>query len=476
MRTLIRASQLHPDISGAVKAYADPLYPNYSYLSGVSGLKTVPIGNTLYFTLNNNNGNFVQSFAGLTGNVNITGTSGIYSYVSGGSTIVFGLTGATSVNRLNTLSGNLTLSGAGNVDVWPLNASTIAISGISITGQENIVSYFSGGAIRLSAQTVSQINNKSGSITLIGENGTSVRVTGQNIYIDSSGAKNAGVKSLNTISGSDILLSGTNDININTNTFLKTITFSYIGSGWGTNLSTQAGSYNWIGYQNFFASGNSATFINGDRNYLVGNKSVSTINCNDGYFANNKGCTYINLSGAYLFNQTGSTIINGVNMTGGDAFPHPYSFGIGNSVNNSYFGNINLKALISGGQVIKAMKVPRTKYSGIQVPTGAALVGHVDYFACKYAPVTDFLASFAGKDFEETIYGRKYFVIARGTNLQTVIKDQADLFGGSDDYGIFIESGNDANFYIMASGKSTESTIFHASLQYSQFTLDPSYD
>jgi len=476
MRTLIRASQLNSDVSGLVKQYADPLYPNYHTLSGVSGIKSTPGSNsTLYFSLQNFESGMVNGLNGLHGNVFVTGRSGIYTY-SDGTGIYFSLTGGNFVNKLNTLTGSLTLSGAGTIDIWPYSPNIIAISGMSITGEKNIVSYVSGNIIRLSAQTVSKLNSVSGAVNLVGSGGANIIVNGQNIIIDATNAARSGVGAINNLRGDDITIAGAalGNIDVYTNPYLNTISLSYIGSGFGQPafIGSNVSSTYFIGSNNTFYSPNNSIFANSINTVYSGNNQVTAINSSGCSINNNTECSVINSNISAVNNTTGATLINGNNINAG--FNHPYSLGIGNSSNNSYFATINLKALVSGGQVLKAMKVAKTNYSGIKVPTGCALIGHIDYYAVKYSPVTDFLASFP--NIEQTIYGRKYFIATRGTNLQTQIKDQADLFGGTDRYGVFIESGNDASIYLYASGNSSESTIFHACVQYSQFALDTSYD
>jgi hypothetical protein len=133
-----------------------------------------------------------------------------------------------------------------------------------------------------------------------------------------------------------------------------------------------------------------------------------------------------------------------------------------------------MKAVISGGfgvtgfNPIKKMRVPKSNYDGIFVQTGSVIMGHIDYVAARYN-IQDFYASYDVAS--DGIYGRKHFVVQRGTNLKIDIKDQADLFGGNDKYSIFLSGANDTKLYILASGFSGHDAVFMANLYYTQFNL-----
>lgn len=467
MITRVRASQLHPDVSGLVRGYTEDLYPNYSDIQGVSGITVANSGGVCIVGGGSIFGSgLVNTLNGLVGLVNVTGRSGIFAQVSG-QTIILNLTGKNDVSSLNSITGDLNLAGYGTIDVWPLNATTIAISGIPITGQQNITSYISGGVIRLAAQLVSKINNQSGALTFVGQGGITVSGSGSNIYFNGDGI-NTGVNSINDVNGNIVLKSG-NDISIEPNIYTKEITLSYNGHGLGNGNIVGSGvsSYAWFGDANFFQSGTYA-FANGNNNNFYSYLNLSTLNAIGCTFNSCKNSTFINTTGSTFNNVSGSTFING---TAQSSFPHPYSFGVGNSMANSYDNRITMKALCSGGQM-KPMRVAKTSYSGIFIPTGCAIVGHIDYVAARYN-ITDFLASFS---ISGGIYGRKYFTVQRNTNLAVSVVDQADFFGGNDYYGVFLSGGADEALYIWASGYGTDDVIFNASVQYSQFSFDVGYE
>lgn len=467
MPTRIRASQLHSDISGLVRDYTQQLYPNYSDIVGVSGLTVTNSGGVCVIGgYNIYSDGQVQKMNGLTGSLQITGTSGIFTRVSG-QTLLISLTGANNVNRLNTLSGDITLVGYGLVDVWPIDSTHIAISGMPITGQHNIYSYVSGGVIRLGVQAVRSLNNQSGALTLIGQGGLAVSGSGSSIFLNGEGI-NTGVFSLNDINGNITLKSGS-DISISSNPYLKEITISYNGHGLGAGNLAYSGSsnYAWFGDANTFQSGNYA-LINGNSNTAQTYLNLTAINALGCSFSKCTNSTFINTSGGAFAGVTGSTFVNG---SASNSFVHPYAFAIGNSMDNSFQATIAMKALCSGGQM-KPMRVAKTSYSGIFIPTGTVLVGHIDYAAARYN-ITDFLASFS---LASGIYGRKYFTAQRNTNTAVTVVDQADFFGGNDNYGVFISGGNDASLYVIASGYGSESVIFNASVQFSQFSFDVNYE
>lgn len=475
MRTLIRASQLHPDISGLVKTYGDPLYPNYRNLSGVSGLKSVPVGNTLFFALNGENGNFVQSLGGLAGNIAITGVSGVYTRISG-STIYIGSSGGAGG-----AFGFQNISGYGNVDVWPINLSTLAISGISITGANSIETIYNSNKTLLTIRNsgIGKLNNTTGNISLIGRNGAQVTVTGQSIFIDAGQAAFSGVNSINGLQGNPVSLIGTSDINLNTVTGLNSIFVGYTGRGWGINqlFAGNNSNINYIGNGNIINE-NASCLIDGDGNNLQANTGINTFNSVDSRYLQNSFSTFVNNTGSNFINVTGSSLINGIfnNQT----FKHPYAVAFGGSVDNTFTTNMHMKAFLSGKQVMKTLKVPKTPYSGIFLQTGTILFGEINYMAVRY-DITDFDASFDAKNFG--IYGKKYFMAQRATNLQIDIKDESDLFGGTNKYNIFLSGGNDERLYVWASGYSgndpgdgldgVHDVIFTANLNFTNFSVSP---
>ena len=98
--------------------------------------------------------------------------------------------------------------------------------------------------------------------------------------------------------------------------------------------------------------------------------------------------------------------------------------------------------------------------------------------------MTDFDASFDAKNFG--IYGKKYFMAQRATNLQIDVKDESDLFGGTNKYNLFISGGNDERLYVWASGYSgsdpgdgldgVHDVIFIANLNFVNFNISPQID
>lgn len=474
MNTLIRASQLHPDVSGLVTNYTSPLYPNYNNIYATSGLVSIESGDSLVLTLANGNKGVVNNISNVTGVINITGVSGIGTYFNNSTLYIFP-SGIGTVGTLNQLSGNINLRGSGTVQVWPLNTNTIIISGYSITGGDGINTFISGDILRIKGDSVTRLNSKSGQINLIGRNGITITPTGQDIYIDAGSAAFSGVNSLNGMKGSPLFLLPGKDIGITNLTGQNVIVLNYIGSGWGSNNSITGSSdpqASFIGNSNYI-NGGIDTFINGYGNFSTNNKNSTLIRSSENVFENNQNLCLINTSGSFINNVHASTIVNG-QFNAASTFPHPYAFAVGTSSDNTFYNSLHMKALISGGfgivnfNPIKKMKVPKTSYNGIFVQTGSVLIGHIDYVATKYN-IQNFYASYDVAS--DGIYGRKHFVIQRGTNLKIDVKDQADLFGGSDKYNIILSGANDSNLYILASGYSGHDAIFMANLYYTQFNL-----
>ena len=473
MRTLIRASQLHPDISGLVINYASGIYPSYSNISGISGIETYISGSYLLISPQGNER--VREINNLTGSLFITGESGIYVRQSG-QNIYIGSTGI--VGGAGSLAN---ISGYGNVDVWPLNSTTIGISGIAITGIGGVQSYYNPSKTLLTITNagIGKLNNATGNVSLVGRNGTQVTQSGQNIFIDSRDAAFSGVNSLNGLQGAPVSLIGTADININPDNIAKTITIGYTGIGWGqdqlivgSNLYT-----NYIGRQNVIQE-NRYAFIQGNFNLLSRNTGCALINSEYSSYADNVHSTFVNLTGAFPLQVTGSTLING-NFSD-YSFKHPYAFGIGGGVKNTYSANISMKAFLSGKQIMKVMSVPKTSYSGITLNTGTILFGDINYVAVRY-DVTNFAASFDAKAFG--IYGKKQFMAQRAANLQVDVKDESDLFGGNAKYNLFLSGGNYERLYVWCSGYSgsdpadgldgVHDVLFMANINFVNFSMDP---
>jgi len=470
MRTLIRSSQLHPEISGLIKNYSDPNYPNYTDIFGISGINTFRSGNYLLVTANQG----VRSVNNLTGSITVTGTSGVLATVQNNN-ITISLTGAASVTTLNTLNGNINLVPRGLIDVWPLNSTQIAISGVQITGEGTVFSYYSGGTVYLRGTSIGSLNNKSGALNIVGVGGVNVINTGQNIFIDASFAALSGVQRINGIAGVPITLSEGSDIDINT--VGSDISINYIGKGWGFGnyYYTTGVSENYVGNYNLF-DGNTGVLINGNSNQIEKNNDVAAINSYNTRIKDSKRSTFINTNGGTHFNLTGSTFVNGA--VGSGIFRHPYAFGIGMPATNTYAATMQMSCKLQGIEMLKALYVPGTKYSGIFIPTGSVIVGHIDYIGTRY-DITDFNASFNLVD--EGIYGRKDFIVQRGSEPEVFVRDQSDLFGGNNKYSLILSGSEDQVFYLLGSGYSGQlaedsvdkvhDVLFMANVSFTNFNL-----
>lgn len=474
MRTLIRASQLHPDISGLVINYSSGIYPVYSSISGLSGISVVQSGNYLLISSINQN---VDDLNSLTGKVLITGESGVYTRISN-NTIYIGNSGGFGGGSVNTVSGY------GNIDVWPINSSTIGISGISITGSNGIETFYNPYKTLLTVKGagLGKLNNTTGDITLVGRNGAQISISGQSIYIDANQAAFSGVNSINNLQGAPLSIIGTSDINVNTATGLNSIYVGYTGRGWGTDqlfIGTNT-DVNYIGNQNIINE-NKSVFIDGDINTVQSNTGINLINSQKSQYLQNNFSTFINNTGSTFLNITGSTLLNGIFNNG--TFKHPYAVAMGGSVDNTFTANMQMKAFLSGKQVMKTLKVPKSPYSGIFIQTGTVLFGEINYVGIRY-DITNFEASFDAKNFG--IYGKKYFMAQRATNLQIDIKEESDLFGGINKYNLFISGGNDERMYIWGSGYSgtdpgdgldgVHDVIFIANINFTNFSISPYVD
>lgn len=474
MKTLIRASQLHPDVSGLVAGYTSPLYPNYNNIYATSGLSAIQSGDSLVLTVQGGNEGVLNNVNGITGSINITGFSGIGTYFQNSTLYIFP-SGGGSVGTLNSLSGNVSLTGRGTVTVWPISSDLIAISGYTIVGEQGVQTYISGNNLRIRADAVYRINSTSGDINLVGRNGVSIIPTGQSIIIDAGQAAFSGVNAINGIQNGPLFLLPGKDLGIFNATGQKTIILDYIGSGWGsnnilTNVTDNRTSF--IGNANNIQA-DQDIFVHGSSNFTTGNKSSSLLRSSNNQLQACENACIVNSTGSSFFQIKGSTLINANNFHG-STYNHPYGFAVGTSSDNTFYNSIHMKALISGGfgvsgfNPIKKMRVPKSNYDGIFVQTGSVLMGHIDYVAARYN-IQDFYASYDVAS--DGIYGRKHFVVQRGTNLKIDIKDQADLFGGNDKYSIFLSGANDTKLYILASGFSGHDAVFMANLYYTQFNL-----
>lgn len=468
--TKIRAFQLHSDISGLVKLYGDNYYLPYTGVNAASGLAISKANGIVTLGLNYYNSGQVYTLNSLSGNVNLVAGLGIGIQKSGNSIIV-AKSGDTDVLSLNTLTGNLSIFGTGMVDVWPYNASSIVISGKKILGSGIVGTQMINDILYVSASAITGINGiGSEAIYLQASGDTFLQTSGNRIYIGSS--LRSGVPSINNLTGiTGTLTIGSSDntqLTVQTLTGTQTILLSYVGKGWGqaeTNIYNGSGNSNtyYIGKNNIFDNANNV-FANSNSTEYENLDFISAINTQNSYIGSGRDLSVINSSGCIIEGVTGSTIVNAKNSS----LFNPYSFVAGFNMPNSYDANIGLTIKTSGLQV-RAMCIPKTNYSGILIPTGSMVVGHIDYMAVKYN-ITDFYASFPTDG--NLIYGRKHFIIQRGTNLSTHIRDQADLFGGNDNYGIFLTTGNNGAFYLLASGASGDQVMFNASVQYTQFVFD----
>jgi hypothetical protein len=470
MRTLIRSSQLHPDISGLVISSASGIFTKYSDISGLSGIKTFQSGQYLFVTQEEKSNVVLNN---LTGNVFITGESGVYTRVHNQTIYIGNSGGAGSVGFI---------SGYGNIDVWPLNAYGYAISGISITGSNGIETLYNPSKTLLTVKGagIGKLNNTTGDVTLVGRNGAQINLSGQSIFIDANQAAFSGVNALNNLQGTKLNITGSTDININTNALSNTILVSYTGRGWGNGqlfLGTGNNSLNYIGNNNILQE-SQISLVQGNSNLLIHSTGVSMINAQQSTSNYNYVSSFINNTGSAFDRITGSTIINGI--INNQTYKHPFSFGVGGSIDNTFSTNLYMKCFLSGQQRLKTLAVPKTIYSGIYLSTGSVIFGEINYVAVRY-DITDFEASFDAKNYG--IYGKKYFMAQRATNLQVDIKDESDLFGGINKYNLFLSGGNDERLYLWASGYSgndpgdgvdgVHDVIFIANINFVNFSINP---
>lgn len=476
MRTLIRASQLHPDLSGLITGYTNPLYPNYNDILAGSGIYTYVSGKSLVVELESQTN--VSKLNGLSGDINLRGFNGI-KISKTGQDIDFDITGIGTVGTLQGLSGNLNFQPSGIVDIWPLNYNTIAVEVKPFSGLSPISVFESGGKNIISLESgnnVTTLNNIYDSVDLLGEHGISLRTTGQNIYISAYDAAHSGVHSINQIKGTDIVLSGGKDISIVDDSANGTVTFDYNGSGWGDgylllNISGKK-NINWIGDLNFF-NGDNRVFAQGYQNGFIENEICATLNGYKSYLVKCSNTAAINPNDSITSGISGTTLINAHLSQG--VYQNNHSFMIGTPNINTFYNSSLFTAKISGFGTpnfnpLKLMKIPKTDQNYIHIATGSVLIGHIDYVAAAYH-ITDFAAS--SNVVENGMYGRKYFTVQETNNLQVNIRDEADLFGGIQDYNILLSGGvNDGRLYLIASGFSGHNTFFMANVQYTQFSLN----
>ena len=475
MRTLIRASQLHPDVSGLITGYTSKLYPNYTDIISASGLSSYKSGDFLVLGLKN--GSSVSSINNLEGKLSIYGLNGL-NVTQSGSGIYLNVTGLGTVGTLNGLSGNINLQASGIADVWAINSNTIAVKVPEITGINAVSVFHSGGKIYITTSSDSNVGTVNGlgqNVNIYGEHGSSIRVTGQSIYINSYDAAHSGVNSINGLKGAPIALTGSRDILITNNDLLKKITVNYIGSGWGDDylLSNLSGkkNINWIGDLNFF-DGDNKVFVQGTQNGFIENEQCGVLNGVKSTFLRCQDVAAINPHDSFISGISGTTLINPYFHN--HIYQNNNSFMIGTPNINTFFNHSLFVAKISGFNVsnynpIKLMKIPKSTQDSIFVATGSVLMGHLDYVAAAYH-ITDFYAS--SNVAENGMYGRKYFTIQRTNNLLINVRDQADLFGGSDKYNIILSGANNGRLYLVASGFSGHNVFFMGNMQYTQFSLN----
>lgn len=475
MRTLIRASQLHPDVSGLVTGYTSKLYPNYNDILTVSGLSSYKSGDSLVVSLKD--GSAVSSINNLNGKLNIYGLNGL-NVTQSGSGIYLNVTGLGTVGTLNGLSGNINLQASGIADVWAINSNTIAVKVPEITGINAVSVFHSGGKIYITTSSESNVGTVNGlgqNVNIYGEHGSSIRVTGQSIYINSYDAAHSGVNSINGLKGAPIALTGSRDILVTNNDLLKKITVNYIGSGWGDDylLSNLSGkkNINWIGDLNFF-DGDNKVFVQGFQNGFIENEQCGVLNGIKSTFLRCQDVAAINPHDTFISGISGTTLINPYFHN--HIYQNNNSFMVGTPNINTFFNSSLFVAKISGYnapnfQPIKLMKIPRSAQDSIFIATGSVLIGHIDYVAAAYH-ITDFYAS---SDITQNgMYGRKYFTVQRTNNVFIRLRDQADLFGGSDKYNMMISGADNGRLYLVASGFSGHNVFFMANMQYTQFSLN----
>lgn len=475
MRTLIRASQLHPDISGLITGYTSKLYPNYNDILATSGLSSYKSGDSLVLTLKD--GSAVSSINNLSGKLNIYGQNGLRVFQSG-SGIYLSMTGLGTVGTLNGLSGNINLQGSGIADIWPINSNTIAVNVPEMVGINAVSVFHSGGKIYISTTSDSNIGTINGlgqNVNIYGEHGASIRVTGQSIYVNTYNAAHSGVNSLNGMNGSPIAITGSRDIIVSNNDVLKRININYVGSGWGDDyfLSNLSGkkNINWIGDLNFF-DGDNKVFVQGYQNGFIENEQCGVLNGVKSTFLRCQDIAAINSHDAFISGISGTTLINP--YIHNHIYQNNNSFMVGTPNINTFFNHSLFVAKITGFNSsnfnpIKVMKIPKSSQDSIFVATGSVLIGHLDYVAAAYH-ITDFYAS--SNIAENGMYGRKYFTIQRTNNLLINVRDQADLFGGSDRYNIILSGANNGRLYLVASGFSGHNVFFMGNMQYTQFSLN----
>jgi hypothetical protein len=474
MRTLIRASQLHPDISGLISGYTSNLYPNYSDILAGSGMASYVSGKSLVLGLRD--GASVSSINGISGKLNFFGRNGLRVFTSGNSGVYFDLTGFGAISTLNGLSGSVNIQGSGIADVYPINNNTIRVNVPELSGIDGVNVFHSGGKIYIGQSSdPNEITIGGQNIEIYGEHGASVRITGGAVYIGAFQAAHSGVNSLNSIKNGNVELVPGKDIRITPNQSTKQIYVEYIGSGWGddyflTNISGKK-NLNWIGEQNFF-NGDSDVFSQGRQNGFIQNNKTAILNGSNNFIVRCEEVAALNPHRSYISGISGTTLVN-ANIDN-NVYQNDYSFMVGTPNVNTFFNTSLMTAKVTGFNSvnfnpIKKMKIPKSKRDGIFIQTGSVLIGHIDYVAAAYH-ITDFYAS--SNVVNNGMYGRKYFTIQRTNNVIINVRDEADLFGGSDRYNIVLSGANDANLYLLASGYSGHNVFFMANVQYTQFSLN----
>lgn len=467
-RSLIRASQLNPDVSGLVYQYTKDVYPEYRTYSGVSGVDIVSGAGRVGLVSAERilKSGIVNQINGITGgSVQFTGFSGISVSQSGTSYIAISYNGG-SVASINGVQGAISLTGLGDVTISN-NSSTIYISGKSITGEGGISTYNSGQLTYIDGRRlVYTANGQSGDITLVGSGGIYVSSSSGTLVIDGTSAANSGVMTINGQRG-DLEITGFNssleDSRI-INTYWEPVFGSFVfkneGVGWGAGNILDSLSVNQV-----YMGNNNASYygynniINGDYNEAHRSTGINTINSDDNYIQDSTRVTLINSSGCDISDVKDTVIINGKKITSARS----HSVIIGNGIPNSSFDMVGMRS-ISTGETVKFLKPHGATSFGVSIPTGSVLVGQMDYVFLN-SNISDFWANFDA--LESGTYGRKYFMIQRNNSDMVSIKDQADLFGGSQSYQVALSGASDGNFYVYSSGVSGQDHISQASLHFS---------
>lgn len=471
-RSLIRATQLNPDVSGLVYQYTKDVYPEYRTYSGVSGVDIVSGAGRVGLVsagsiLSSGIVNKINNITG--GSIFLTGQSGISIYQSGTNSLILSYIGG-SVQSINGAQGAVTLTGLGNVSISN-NYSTVSISGRSITGQGGVLTYNSGEMTYIDGRRlVYTANGQTGNINLVGSGGVYVYSNSGTLIIDGTYAANSGIMALNGKKGF-VNLTGyaypsydSRMIEMFWDVGYNSFIIRDKGMGWGMENIPDSLSSNqvYIGDHNSSLYGHNV-LTHGDYNNIDHSSGIVMLNGAENYINTSSNVAMINSSESDIENISNTTLINGNKMQD----LRSNAFVVGNGIPNSSFDIIGMRS-ISTGETLKFLKPQKSSTYGIFVPIGSVLVGEMDYVFLN-SNINDFWANF--KPMENGTYGKKYFMIQRNNDDTVSIKDQADLFGGSQSYQVGLSGANDGNFYVYSSGVSGQDHISQASLRFSAMSF-----